>query len=139
VLPSVARLLRPLRGRERLPSDGWAALPALLAALTLVGVAFATVGGVGDPRLAIVAAWFWIGLAGIVLTVEAPAFQRAAELAVTLPLLAAVVLVEVAARIAASARSPAWIAGALVAAVVVGLMVVQSWSYFVDYADRTDP
>ena len=121
--------------------------PRLLAALTLLGVFYASFRGVRDERFAILALWFWIGLAGVFLTVETPAAQRAAGLLVTLPLLAAAVLIEMASRVATALgawrRAPAGravrVTDAAVASLVVGLMAVQTWQYFVDYRKKDEP
>ncbi len=141
-----------------LPS-GKPIFPKILAVLTLLGIFYASARGFRDPRLAILAVWFWIGLSGVILTVETPAAQRAAVLVVTLPLLAAIALMELASRVAPTLRyaRARWvrpelaqasdsgsghvtsIVDACVAATVLVLMVLQGLAYFVDYRSRTGP
>jgi hypothetical protein len=146
-------------------SDGSAFLPTErplfpgpLAALTLVGAFYALARGPRDPRLAVLSVWFWLGLSGVILTVETPAAQRAAGLLATLPLLAAIVLDEAAARLplvaraiagARATRSAAALdaaagraAGATAAGLGLVVALVAAWqahSYFGVYGRMTEP
>jgi len=143
-------------GIDFLPT-GRPLFPRPLAALTLLGALYATLRSPRDPRLAILALWFWLGLLGMVLTVETPAVQRAAMLVVTLPILAAVVTWEMASRTAAIAsamrfrwadRSNASVSSptrprpataVVVSLFVAGLMLAQGWSYFHDHGEMSAP
>lgn len=50
-------------------------LSPLMAALTLLGLAYAT-GRVGDLRFGLLSLWFWGGLLGAALTLDTPSVQR---------------------------------------------------------------
>ena len=120
----------------------------LLAVLTLLGLGWVCLR-VRDPRFAALAAWFWFGLVGVIVTVETPNYQR---LAVAVPAMAffpALVLDNLARRAelsfasiaraktswAISARAGARTgATALAAAVILWVCVDQGRYYFVDYA-----
>jgi hypothetical protein len=65
-----------------------------LAALALIAMAFGLVRSVRDRRLAILSVWFWIGLSGVLVTVETPDMIRAVGILPALFVLMAVVLVE---------------------------------------------
>jgi 4-amino-4-deoxy-L-arabinose transferase-like glycosyltransferase len=110
-------------------------LPPILSALTVTGL-FASLWRVRDPRLALLAAWFWTGFVGVVVTVETPNLHRMATAVPALALFAALVLDEGARRFAAPAKTRAGRAAvaALVAAAALALSVRELVFYFGEYA-----
>jgi hypothetical protein len=73
--------------------------PPPLAALAIVAMIFGLVRGLSDLRLAILSVWLWIGLSGVLVTVETPDMIRAVGILPVLFVLMAVVLVEVVDRV----------------------------------------
>jgi hypothetical protein len=65
-----------------------------LAALTLIGAVYVLVRAWRDPRLAVIAVWFWLGLSGVAVTVETPDFLRAVGMLPSLCFLLAVPVVD---------------------------------------------
>lgn len=110
-------------------------LPPILSALTITGL-FASLWRVRDPRLALLAAWFWTGFVGVVVTVETPNLQRMATAVPVLALFAALVLDEGARRFAAplKRRGGRVAVAALVAAVSLALAARELVFYFGEYA-----
>jgi hypothetical protein len=107
-------------------------LPPVFAALVLLGILAATVRA-HDTRLLYVSLWFWIGVLGVIVTVETPNMHRWATAIPAVPIFAALVLDEVARRFgpAGGARAAATTAVALVAALCAGAELVY---YFGTYA-----
>ena len=110
-------------------------LPSVLSALTVTGL-FASLWRVRDPRLALLAAWFWAGFVGVVVTVETPNLQRMATAVPVLAIFAALVLDEGARRFAAplKRRGGRVAVAALVAAVSLALAARELVFYFGKYA-----
>jgi Dolichyl-phosphate-mannose-protein mannosyltransferase len=79
--------------------------PSPLAALVLLSVVYATVRGLRDLRLALLAIWFWVGLSGVLLTVETPNVLRAVGILPSLFVIVAVLLVDVVDRVLTFANS----------------------------------
>ncbi|MCC6627000.1 MAG: glycosyltransferase family 39 protein [Chloroflexi bacterium] len=130
--------------------------PLPLAALLLIGAVYALLRSFADPRAAVLSLWFWLGLSGVILTVETPAAQRAAGLLITLPLLPALLLDEIAGRVPAVARvlgalrrspaAPSPDGTAITRATAVGLVLMvvvatvwQTNFYFNVYGSMTEP
>jgi len=110
-------------------------LPPVLSALTVTGL-FASLFRMRDPRLALVASWFWAGFVGVVVTVETPNLHRMATAVPVLAIFAALVLDEGARRFAApSRRREGRIAvAAVVAAAALALAARELFFYFGEYA-----
>jgi hypothetical protein len=72
-------------------------LPPALAVLTLLGLGAASLR-LTDPRLVLLAAWFWVGFVGVIVTVETPNLQRMATAVPLLGLFPALVLDDLARR-----------------------------------------
>ncbi|MFI5120893.1 MAG: PA14 domain-containing protein [Thermoanaerobaculia bacterium] len=110
-------------------------LPPVLSALTVTGL-FASLWRVRDPRLALVAAWFWAGFVGVVVTVETPNLHRMATAVPVLAIFAALVLDEGARRFAAplKRRGGRVAVAALVAAAALALAARELVFYFGEYA-----
>lgn len=104
----------------------------VLAALTLLGVLAATVRG-RDARLLYVSLWFWIGILGVIVTVETPNMHRWATAIPAVPIFAALVLDEAARRFGprGKGRAVATTAAALVAVLSAAAELVY---YFGTYA-----
>ena len=107
----------------------------MLTLLVAVGLGWFTLSWRHVPRFTI-ALWFWIGFAGMVVTVETPNLQRMATAVPVLPLLAAGVLDASAARIRGWTRRvvPEWDAGGLVVTgmvvIVAGALAVQQGRFY---------
>jgi hypothetical protein len=133
------------------------ALPALPAALALVGAFYVTFRAPSQPRLALLAIWFWVGLSGVFLTVETPDYIRAVGLLPVLGLVMAVPFVTTldrALRLVGQARlgtlnvaqASAWVLAALVGALIAQSevrsyietfqVVPPAWSPFVQEGSR---
>jgi len=110
-------------------------LPPLLSALTMTGL-FASLWRARDPRLALLAAWFWAGFVGVVVTVETPNLQRMATAVPVLAIFAALVLDDVARRFAApvKGRGGRVAVAAIVAAAALALAARELVFYFGEYA-----
>jgi hypothetical protein len=107
--------------------------PPALAALVLLGVLAATVK-VRDVRVLLASLWFWIGILGVIVTVETPNMHRWATAIPVLPLLAALVLDEAVRRFG-PAPGRARAAATAAAAVVVALCAAAELAfYFGPYA-----
>ena len=107
--------------------------PPVLAALVLLGILAATVKA-RDVRLLLASRWCWIGILGVIVTVETPNMHRWATAIPVLPLLAALVLDEAARRFGA-APGRARVAATAAAAVVVALCAAAELAfYFGPYA-----
>ncbi len=72
-------------------------LPPVLTVLTLLGLGAASLR-LTDPRLVLLAAWFWVGFVGVIVTVETPNLQRMATAVPLLGLFPALVLDDLARR-----------------------------------------
>ncbi|HKF43653.1 MAG TPA: PA14 domain-containing protein [Thermoanaerobaculia bacterium] len=113
--------------------------PPVLAAITLLGV-LSALAKFRDPRLLLLALWFWVGFAGIVVTVETPNLHRMGAAVPVLGVLAALVLDEIARRIEAlgSAENPGTVRRlaplAAVTIATVALAAVEIGLYFGPYA-----
>ncbi|HST04423.1 MAG TPA: PA14 domain-containing protein [Chloroflexia bacterium] len=116
----------------------------LLAVLTLLGLGCVCLR-VRDPRYAALALWFWLGLVGVIVTVETPNYQRLAVAVPVMALFPALVLDNLARRAESSVASIAHVktglvkyaragATALVAIAILWLCIDQGRYYFVDYA-----
>ncbi len=112
-------------------------LPPALAVLTLVGLGAATLRIV-DPRLTLLAIWFWVGFVGVIVTVETPNLQRMATAVPLLGLFAALVLDDLARRAESIAMAPERLRVGTATAVVALAAAVMAWRegrfYFRDYA-----
>ena len=137
----VAQLERALGIFNRFPDGNYfwptekPILPPVLSALTMTGL-FASLWRVRDPRLALLAAWFWAGFVGVVVTVETPNLHRMATAVPVLAIFAALVLDEGARRFSAASTGRAGrvaVAG-LVAAVSLALAARELVFYFGEYA-----
>lgn len=114
-------------------------MSGLLSVLTLLGIGWACVRW-RDPRFVLLALWFWVGISGVIVTVETPNVQRLATAIPALALFPALVLDSLAKRVGMTfsgswrrVLAATWATAA--AAVVVGyLMWTQGNFYFVDYA-----
>ena len=113
--------------------------PAALAAATLLGL-FTATARFRDPRLLLLALWFWVGYVGIIITVETPNLHRVGAAVPAFALLAALVFDEIARRIEGSPppesrRAPLRIAaGALAGLAVAGIAAAEISFYFGKYA-----
>jgi hypothetical protein len=109
--------------------------PAALALLTLVGLGWVCLRP-RDPRLVLIAIWFWVGIAGMVVTVETPNLQRMAAAVPALALLPALVLDNLVQRLehlapaGARARRLLSQCGGGAAALAVVLLMVHEWRFY---------
>ncbi|MEO5952889.1 MAG: PA14 domain-containing protein, partial [Chloroflexia bacterium] len=118
-------------------------LNGALAVLFLLGLGWLCLK-IRDPRYAMLAAWFWIGLIGVIVTVETPNYQRMGTAIPTLALIPALVLDNLIRRVQVLASkvkitwtSPATVGATAVAAlVVIGIGMSQATFYFNDYGKR---
>ena len=118
-------------------------MSGLLAVLTLLGLGWICLRP-RDPRFVALALWFWVGFAGVVVTVDTPDVQRMATAVPVLALLPALVLDNLARRVevAVGGRVPrprpavAWAASGLAALVLATLLWGQWTTYFIDYAAK---
>jgi hypothetical protein len=131
-------------GGGLLPS-GRPVFPRPIAALALVSVVYGTVRGLYDLRVALMAIWFWVGLSGVLLTVETPNVLRAVGIMPPLFVLMAVLLVDVVDRVLAAAERlrPSG-ARVLYAGLVPGLLALaiagsEAWTYFDTFRELQDP
>ncbi len=112
-------------------------LPPALAVLTLVGLGAATLR-IMDPRLTLLAIWFWVGFVGVIVTVETPNLQRMATAVPLLGLLAALVLDDLARRAESISMASERLRVRAATAVVTLAAAVMAWRegrfYFRDYA-----
>lgn len=114
-----------------------------IAVLIMLGIGFVCLK-VRDPRFALLAAWFWVGIIGVIVTVETPNFQRMGTAIPTLALIPALLLdnlirrVEVgASKIKIAWAKPAMVAATGVAALsVAGIALNQTTYYFNEYGKR---
>jgi hypothetical protein len=115
----------------------------LLAVLTLLGLGWVCLR-VRDPRFAALAGWFWLGLVGVIVTVETPNFQRMAVAVPVMVFFPALVLDNLARRMELSVRGLSHAranwgkyartgATALAAAVIGWICVDQGRYYFATY------
>lgn len=124
-------------------------LPIALSLLAILGLGWCCIR-VRDPRFAILAIWFWVGLVGVIVTVETPNLQRMATAIPVLALFPALALDSIARRVEGLAdglpilknspqrRALLNRAGASgLAAVVVALAAGQYGTYFEQYG-QTD-
>lgn len=107
--------------------------PPVLAALTLLGILAVTVKA-RDVRLLLVSLWFWIGILGVIVTVETPNMHRWATAIPVLPLLAALVLDEAVRRFGPAPGRARAAATAAAVVVVVLCAVAELAFYFGPYA-----
>lgn len=114
--------------------------PPPLAALTLLGL-FAATAKPKDPRLLLLALWFWVGFAGVIVTVETPNMHRSATAIPVLGLFAGLALDEIARRIGGEGgegpRRSAVLGTALAGGTALWLTLVELGFYFGPYA-RSD-
>jgi 4-amino-4-deoxy-L-arabinose transferase-like glycosyltransferase len=119
-------------------------LPILLpplALLLLLGLGWASLRW-RDARVAGLTLWFWVGTAGMILTVETPNVQRMATAVPVIALLIALVLDSLARRgevlippaPSLALRALRWTPTAAVTLVVIWLVLAEGRFYFVDYA-----
>lgn len=111
-------------------------LPLALSGLTLLGL-LASMAKARDPRLALLALWFWTGFVGVVVTVETPNLHRMATAVPVLGIFAALVLDEIARRagpLAAPAGRAAVAATALAGLAAAGMAAREIAFYFGPYA-----
>jgi 4-amino-4-deoxy-L-arabinose transferase-like glycosyltransferase len=110
-------------------------LPPVLSALTMIGL-FASLWRARDPRLAFLAAWFWAGFVGVVVTVETPNLHRMATAVPVLAIFVALVLDDVARRFATplKMRGARLAVAAFVAAAALALAAKELVFYFGEYA-----
>lgn len=108
--------------------------------LTLLGLGWSSLKW-RDPRYVMLSLWFWVGISGMVITVETPNVQRMATSIPVIALFIAVVLDELIRRIelAFSQRRNRlrWLIPATTIAyclIVSGLMATELKFYFADYA-----
>ncbi|HZR00569.1 MAG TPA: glycosyltransferase family 39 protein [Chloroflexota bacterium] len=113
---------------------------SLLAVLTLVGLGWICLRW-RDPRFVALAVFVWVGLLGVIVTVETPNFHRMTTAVPVIALLPMLVLGEMGARVdavgagrVAPARwAPRWTT-VVMAALVGWMMWSEAHYYFVDYA-----
>lgn len=114
-------------------------LTPALAVLVLVGVGMASLRW-RDPRHALLAIAFWVGISGVVITVETPNLIRMATAIPLLPLFAALALEEGIVRTRAyfvtqAARTRAhWLAATMAVVLALGIGAAEARFYFVAYA-----
>jgi hypothetical protein len=103
-----------------------------LAALTLAGAVYVLVRAWRDPRLAVLAVWFWLGLSGVVITVETPDVLRAVGMLPSLCFVLAVPLVDLVQRVTPLLRleNRVRLGGLATAAVTLALVTPEMTSYF---------
>jgi hypothetical protein len=109
----------------------------LLTVLTLLGVGWASTRW-RDPRYGLLAIWFWVGLAAVIVTVETPNVQRFATAVPVLALFPALVLDNLALRVEnflskrpkMDRRRLVWATSGVVAAVTFYLLINQYNFYF---------
>jgi hypothetical protein len=115
-------------------------MSGLLAVLTLLGLGWVCVRP-RDPRFVALAIWFWVGFAGVIVTVETPNVQRMGAAVPVLALFPALVLDSLARRLELGLRrvdlrtAPVlrWAPTALAALLMLVLMWGQARFYFADY------
>ena len=111
-----------------------------LAALVLLGLGWISLRWWDTPSVAI-ALWFWVGIAGMVVTVETPDLERMATAVPTLALFPALVLDQLYRQLvqALVGHDPRLVAGArllgtgLLTLVVATLMWQEGYHYFAEY------
>jgi hypothetical protein len=116
-------------------------LGTALTVLVFVGLGWFTLSWRHTPRFTL-ALWFWIGIAGMVVTVETPNLQRMATAVPVLPLLAASVIDATAVRLirwsrvagASVARAAPIVVGTAAVGFAAALAAQQAHFYFVTYA-----
>jgi hypothetical protein len=112
-------------------------MSGLLAVLTLLGLGWVCLRW-RDPRYVALAIWFWVGLSGVIVTVETPNVQRLATAVPMLAFLPALVLDNLAfraeqafaARKGLSARTVTAVTAGLLGLVTLMLMWQQAGFYF---------
>jgi hypothetical protein len=125
------------------PTDG-PITSGLLTVLILLGVGWVSTRW-RDPRYVLLALWFWVGLSGVIVTVETPNVQRFATAVPLLALLPALVLDNLALRIERYLENRnridrtrlIQVTGGLAGAVILVLAMMQFDFYFNVYG-RTD-
>src|SRR5262249_30979850 len=111
-----------------------------LTVLVAIGVCWCSLSWRHPPRF-MLALWFWVGIAGMVVTVETPNLHRMALAVPVLPLLAALVLDTSATRLWRWARTvaPEWdaalVIGGAALLIAIGIAVQQGRYYFQTYAN----
>lgn len=135
------------------------ALPRPLGGLTVVGAFYALLRAPRDPRFAVLSIWFWVGMVGVISTVETPDFLRASGSLLTFPFFSAIVIVETSQRLAdevsrlrrgsrrfwplfARGLSPShwyWSGDAWIGAVAVVAIVTNAYLYFGIYRTAMVP
>jgi hypothetical protein len=118
------------------PTDG-PITSGLLTILILLGVGWVSTRW-RDPRYVLLALWFWVGLSGVIVTVETPNVQRFATAIPVLALFPALVLDNLARRVEiflgnrrrVDRAKLAWATSGLAAAVILFLAASQYNFYF---------
>lgn len=123
-------------------------LGPILAFLALLGVGMSTLRW-RDPRSMALCIWFWVGILGMIVTVETPNVQRMATAVPALALLIALAFDDLAGRltrilswaVAPSSEESApqpqfalWFANGLAVLLLAGGLVAEARFYFRDYA-----
>lgn len=112
----------------------------LLSVLILLGMGW-TCTRWRDPRFVLLALWFWVGITGVIVTVETPNVQRLASAIPTLAIFPALVLDSLVRRVEATfsgnertVRSARWATGIVTLVAVAYIVGSQGVFYFSDYA-----
>jgi len=114
-------------------------LSPALALLALLGIGLVSLRW-RDPRFTMLGIVFWVGVSGVIITVETPNLIRMTAAIPLLPLLAALTLEEGITRARAYFASPVarmralWVATAFAALIVLTISFVEARFYFTDYA-----
>lgn len=113
-------------------------MQGLLAVLTLVGLGWVCLRP-RDPRFMLLAIWFWMGLIGVIVTVETPNVQRMGSAIPAAAFFPALVLDSLVRRAQqalplGSATTRLRLVPAALAMLIVGILMVQQWRfYFLTY------
>jgi hypothetical protein len=112
-------------------------MSGVLAMLTMMGLGWIYLRP-RDPRFVLLAIWYAVGIAGVIVTVETPNVQRMATAIPVLAFLPALVLDNLAQRVEAAvprgSRRFVSVGSTAVAAVVMAFLMLHEWRfYFVTY------